>query len=77
VTTPPSRLPQPWKGNEEVIWIVPLLCEEGGEEEPQVCFVATEDGCPTEADAMVLPLNPLSTCPSPPPPRTSPPTVKD
>jgi hypothetical protein len=38
--------------------MVPLLRAESGEEEPQVCLVATEDGCPTEAEAMVLPLPP-------------------
>jgi hypothetical protein len=32
------------------------LRAEGGEEEPQVCLVATEDGCPTVPEAMVRPL---------------------
>jgi hypothetical protein len=34
---------------------MPLLRAEGGEEEPRVCLVATEDGRPTEAEAMILP----------------------
>jgi len=53
-----SRLPRPWSGEGEAIWIVPLLRAEGSEEEFHVGFVATEDGRPTEAEAMILPLAP-------------------
>ena len=38
--------------------MVPLLRAKGGEEKPQVCLVATKDGRPMEAEAMVLPLPP-------------------
>jgi hypothetical protein len=38
--------------------MVPLLRAEGGEKEPQVGLVAPEDGRPTEAEAMILPLTP-------------------
>ena len=37
---------------------MPLLRTEGGEEETQVCLVATEDGSPSSAEAMVLPFPP-------------------
>jgi hypothetical protein len=36
--------------------MVPLLRAEGGEKEPQVGLMATEDGRPTEAEARILPL---------------------
>ena len=52
MTTPPSRLPLPWEGEGEVIWMVLLLRAEGAEEEPQVCLAATEFGRPTVAEAM-------------------------
>jgi len=58
VTTSPSRPPRPWNGEGEAIWMVPLLRAEGGEKEPQVGLVAPEDGRPTEAKAMILPLTP-------------------
>jgi len=38
--------------------MVPLLRAEGGEEEPEVCLVATDNGGSTEAEAKVLPLPP-------------------
>ena len=34
--------------------VVPLMCTEGGEEEPEVGLMATEDSRPTESDAMIL-----------------------
>jgi len=34
--------------------VVPLLRAEGGEEEPQVCLVATEDGRAAEVEAMYM-----------------------
>jgi hypothetical protein len=58
VTTPPSQLLRPWNGEGEAIWTVPLLRAKGGEKEPQVGLVATEDGRPTEAEAMILQLSP-------------------
>jgi hypothetical protein len=59
VTTSPSRLLRPWIGEGEGIWLVPLLRAEGGEKEPQVGLVAPEeDGRPTEAETMTLPLKP-------------------
>jgi len=36
--------------------MMPLLRTEGGEEEPQVGLVVTEDGHPSEAEALILPL---------------------
>jgi hypothetical protein len=47
-TTPPSRPPRSWNGEGEVLGVVPLLRAEDGKNEPKVCLVATEDGCPTE-----------------------------
>jgi hypothetical protein len=47
VNTPPSRLPRPWIGEGEAIWLVPLLRAEQ---------VAPEDGRPPEAEAIILPL---------------------
>jgi len=58
VTTPPSRPTQPWNGEGEALRGMPLLCTEGGEEEPQVGLMATEDGGPTKSDAMILALPP-------------------
>ena len=37
---------------------MPLLCTEGGEEEPHVGLIATEDGGPKKSDAMILALTP-------------------
>ena len=53
MTTPPSRLPRPSDAEEEVLRVVTLLRAEGAEEKP---LVATKDGRPTEAEAMILPL---------------------
>jgi hypothetical protein len=36
--------------------MVPLRRAEGGEKEPQVGLVAPDDGRPTEAETMILPL---------------------
>ena len=58
MTTPPSRLPRPWDGEGEVLRVMALLRAEGGQDKPLVCMVATKDGRPTEAEAMVLPLPP-------------------
>jgi hypothetical protein len=41
-------------GEGEVRRVVPLLRAEGGEEEPQVCLVATEDGRAAEVEAMYM-----------------------
>ena len=35
MTTPPSRPTLPWNGEGEALRGVPLLCTEGGEEEPR------------------------------------------
>jgi hypothetical protein len=40
VTTPPSRPPRSWNGEEEVLGVVPLLRAEGGEKESQFGLVA-------------------------------------
>jgi len=45
MTTPPSRLPRPWNGEGEAIWMVPLLRAEGGEKEPQVGLVVGDLDC--------------------------------
>jgi hypothetical protein len=37
---------------------MPLMCTEGGEKEPQVGLMATEDSRPTESDAIILALTP-------------------
>jgi hypothetical protein len=58
VTTPPSRPPQSWNGEGEVLGVVPLLRPEGGEKESQFGLVAPEDGRPAEAEALFLPLTP-------------------
>jgi hypothetical protein len=41
-----------------VLWVVPLLRAEGGEKESQFGLVAPEDGRPSDAEAMILPLTP-------------------
>ena len=41
VTTPPSRRPQSWNGEGEVLGVVPLLRAEGSEEESQFGLVAS------------------------------------
>jgi len=38
--------------------VMALLRAEGGQDKPLVCMVATKDGRPTEAEAMILPLPP-------------------
>jgi hypothetical protein len=58
VTTPPSRPTLPWNDGGEALRGLPLLRSEGGEEEPQVGLIATEDGGPTKSDAMILALTP-------------------
>ena len=58
MTTPPSRPTLPWNGEGEALRGGLLLCTEGGEEEPQVGLIATEDGGPTKSDAMILALTP-------------------
>ena len=58
MTTPPSRPTLPWNGEGEALKGAPLLCTEGGEKEPQVGLMKTEDSRPTESDAMVLALTP-------------------
>ena len=40
---PPATPSQPRNGRGEVLRVVPLLCTEGGEKEPQVGLMATED----------------------------------
>jgi len=56
LTTPPSRPTQPWNGEGEALRGVPLPCTEGGEEEPLVGLIATEDGRPAKSDAIILAL---------------------
>ena len=58
MTTPSSRPPRSWNGEGVASWKVPLLRAEGGEKESQFGLVAPEDGRPTEAEMMILPLTP-------------------
>ena len=37
-TTPPSRPPRSWNGEGEVLWVVPLLCAEGGESRMYIVY---------------------------------------
>jgi len=58
VTTPPSRPPQSWNGEGEVLGVVPLLRADGSEEESQFVLVVPEDVRPSEAKTMILPSTP-------------------
>ena len=57
-TTPPSRPPRSWKGEGEVLGVVPLLRAEGCEDEAQIGLVLPEDVRPSEAEPVILPRTP-------------------